>query len=414
MRTRKYCCFFIMSFFFLTANAVTLERVNDGKYITVSGVVKDKSNKKTLPYATISLVGNSTATMSNADGEFMLKVKEPIGNSRIEVSYVGYENAYIHLDSKPQTVWLTPSDNMLDEILVRGREPRSLVEEAVRKIPSNYSLEPCALTGFYRESVRKRKRYINIAEAVINLDKSSYVDGVANDKVRVLKGRRLVSPKLSDTLAVKLQGGPTSAIYLDIVKNPDLLLRGEILSFYDFHMEEATVINDRPQYVVRFSPNRELPYALYYGKLYIDKERLSFTCAEFNLDLSDRNKAIRAILHKKPVGLRFKPVEVSYRVNYSDHEGKSYLSYLRYDILFKCDWRRKLFSTSYNVLSEMVVTDIQEAAPQIAPEEVFDKKDVLSDNVALFFDEDFWGSYNIIKPDESLEDAVDKLKKQYD
>ena len=174
-----------MSFFLLTANAVTLERENDGKYITVSGVVKDKSNKKTLPYATISLVGNSTATMSNADGEFMLKVKEPIGNSRIEVSYVGYENAYIHLDSKPQTVWLTPSDNMLDEILVRGREPRSLVEEAVRKIPSNYSLEPCALTGFYRESVRKRKRYINIAEAVINLDKSSYVDGVANDKVRV-------------------------------------------------------------------------------------------------------------------------------------------------------------------------------------------------------------------------------------
>ena len=414
MRTRKYYCFFIMSFFLLTANAVTLERENDGKYITVSGVVKDKSNKKTLPYATISLVCNSTATMSNADGEFMLKVKEPIGNSRIEVSYVGYENAYIHLDSKPQTVWLTPSDNMLDEILVRGREPRSLVEEAVRKIPSNYSLEPCALTGFYRESVRKRKRYIDIAEAVINLDKSSYAKGVSKDKVRVLKGRRLVSPRISDTLVVKLQGGPTSAIYLDIVKNPDLLLGGEILAFYDFHMEEATVINDRPQYVVSFSPNQELPYALYYGKLYIDKERLSFTCAEFNLDLSDRNKAIRAILHKKPVGLRFKPVEVSYRVNYSDHEGKSYLSYLRYDILFKCDWRRKLFSTSYNVLSEMVVTDIQEAAPRIAPEEVFDKKDVLSDNVALFFDEDFWGSYNIIKPDESLEDAVDKLKKQYD
>ena len=170
------------------------------------------------------------------------------------------------------------------------------------------------------------------------------------------------------------------------MKNPDLLLRGEILSFYDFHMEEATVINDRPQYVVSFSPNQELPYALYYGKLYIDKERLSFTRAEFNLDISDRNKAIRAILHKKPLGLRFKPVDVSYRVNYLEHEGKSYLSYLRYDIRFKCDWRRKLFSTSYNVLSEMVVTDIQEAVPQVAPEEFFDKNAILSDNVALFYD----------------------------
>ena len=112
--------------------------------------------------------------------------------------------------------------------------------------------------------------------------------------------------------------------------------------------------------------------------------------------------------------MRFKPVDVSYRVNYLEHEGKSYLSYLRYDIRFKCDWRRKLFSTSYNVLSEMVVTDIQEAVPQVAPEEFFDKNAILSDNVALFYDKDFWGSYNILKPDESLEDAVDKLRKQYD
>ena len=37
----------------------------------------------------------------------------------------------------------------------------------------------------------------------------------------------------------------------------------------------------------------------------------------------------------------------------------------------------------------------------------------LSDKVSNFADEGFWGSYNIIEPTESLEHAVNKLKKQH-
>ena len=36
----------------------------------------------------------------------------------------------------------------------------------------------------------------------------------------------------------------------------------------------------------------------------------------------------------------------------------------------------------------------------------------LSDKVLDFADESFWGAYNIIEPTESLENAVNKLKKQ--
>ena len=60
----------------------------------------------------------------------------------------------------------------------------------------------------------------------------------------------------------------------------------------------------------------------------------------------------------------------------------------------------------------MVVTDIQPSTQRILSKDAFSKTKVLSDNVAPFFDKDFWGSYNIIKPDESLETAVDKLKKK--
>lgn len=249
---------------------------------------------------------------------------------------------------------------------------------------------------------------------MINIYKTPYDEGVDRDRVQIFKGRKLLSQKASDTLAVKLLGGPNLSVYVDVVKNPDVLLDLESLPYYKFRMEESTTINDRPQYVINFEPQAILPYALYYGKLYIDKERLSFTRAEFFLDMNDRNKATQAILRKKPFGLRFKPVEVSFLVNYKERNGLTYLSYIRNGVRFKCDWKRKLFSTNYTILSEMVVTDGKESGINTIPYKMaFRSNQSLSDKVSNFADEGFWGSYNIIEPTESLEHAVNKLKKQH-
>lgn len=79
---------------------------------------------------------------------------------------------------------------------------------------------------------------------------------------------------------------------------------------------------------------------LFIGKLYIDYERLSFTRAEFGLDMANRVKAVEAILHKKPVGLRFCPQEVAYLVTYKQQGTKTYLNYIRNVIRFKCDWKK--------------------------------------------------------------------------
>lgn len=380
MKTCKYILFCLFLLYLAPAKAVE-EPEDDGRYVTISGIVKDKSDKKTLSYASVSIAGSVEATVTNADGEFTFKVKEPVSETALEVSHLGYANARIHLkegDTELHTVWLTPDTQMLGEVVVSGHNPRELV-----------------------------------AEAVIDLHKTPYTQDAGRDRVRILKGCRLLSPKASDTLAVKLLGGPTAAIYLDVVKNPDLLLSPEVLPLYDFHLEEPATIDERPQYVVSFMPNRKLPYALYYGRFYIDKERLSFTRAEFNLDVSDRYKATQAILRSKPFGLRFKPEEVAYQVNYTDHNGKTYLSYVRNEIRFKCDWRRRLFSTNYAVVSEMVVTDIEPSTTNIPIREAFGKDQILSDDASLFFDKDFWGNYNIIQPEESLEKAVSRLRKMY-
>jgi hypothetical protein len=400
----------------LLLSSYPLQAQEEGNYFIVSGTVKDKQTKKKLEYVNISVPGTNVGTITNSDGEFTIKVQDSLQAKVVEISHIGYYNYRIALtgnDMVDENVMLTQNANVLEEVVVRAHDPRMLVEEAMNRIGKNYSEKPTLLTGFYRETAQKGKRYINISEAIIDVYKTPYDEDASRDRVQIFKGRALLSQKASDTLIVKLLGGPNLSLYVDIVKNPDILLDKTTLGYFSFRMEESVVMDNRPQYVISFQPQAILPYALHYGKLYIDKESLAFTRAEFNLNMEDRDKATSAILKKKPAGLRFRPVEVSFLVTYKQVNGKSYLNYIRNEVRFKCDWKRRLFSTNYAMVSEMVVTDSKDQAVNAIPYKMsFKSSQSLSDKVSDFRDENFWGSYNIIEPTESLEKAANKLRKQ--
>ena len=416
MKTRMYFLFGYLMTALLLLSSYLLQAQEEGNYFIVSGTVKDKQTKKKLEYVNISVPGTNVGTITNSDGEFTIKVQDSLQAKVVEISHIGYYNYRIALtgnDMVDENVMLTQNANVLEEVVVRAHDPRMLVEEAMNRIGKNYSEKPTLLTGFYRETAQKGKRYINISEAIIDVYKTPYDEDASRDRVQIFKGRALLSQKASDTLIVKLLGGPNLSLYVDIVKNPDILLDKTTLGYFSFRMEESVVMDNRPQYVISFQPQAILPYALHYRKLYIDKESLAFTRAEFNLNMEDRDKATSAILKKKPAGLRFRPVEVSFLVTYKQVNGKSYLNYIRNEVRFKCDWKRRLFSTNYAMVSEMVVTDSKDQAVNAIPYKMsFKSSQSLSDKVSDFRDENFWGSYNIIEPTESLEKAANKLRKQ--
>ena len=407
-----------LMFFLLLDIAPLQAREEVDGYFTVTGVVRNKDDRKKLENVNVSVPGTNIGTVTNSDGLFSLKIKDAEIVRGLEVSHIGYLNTQISLkenkDLSTLTVWMIPAPNLLSEIVIFGNNARGIVEEAIRKIPVNYSPNENMLTTFYRETVQKRRRYISVSEAVIDVYKTAYNDRVpVKDKVQLQKGRRLLSQKNSDTLAVKVVGGPSLAIYLDVVKNQDALLNMGDLDYYEFHIEEPVNFDNRMQYVTSFRPKVSLMYALFYGKLYIDFEKLAFTRAEFSLDMKNKTKAVEAILHKKPLGLQFKPQEVSYLVTYKEQNGKTYLNYIWNTIRFKCDWKKRLFSSGYTVYSEMVVTDRQEDNfTAISNKTAFKEKQVFYDLVDEYWNEDFWKEYNIIEPTESLEHAVNKLKKQ--
>mgnify|MGYP007079134044 CR=1 FL=1 len=72
------------------------------------------------------------------------------------------------------------------------------------------------------------------------------------------------------------------------MKNADALFEQQTLEYYTFTQEPSALLDDRVQYVISFRPRVRLGYALFKGKVFIDREKLAFTRAEFSLDLSDR------------------------------------------------------------------------------------------------------------------------------
>lgn len=390
-----------------------------GKLIVVSGIIKDNNNKQPLASANITVPGTNLGTVSNADGRFTIKIPAIYKDKMLEVSHVGYVNSRMPLSAarlSNLTIWLNLYSNSLNEIIIYPNNPRLLVEEVIRKISTNYSNLSNMLTAFYRETIQKRNNYIGISEAVIDIYKTPYdTRSIDKDRVEVLRGRRLLSQKRSDTLSVKLAGGPYLSIFMDLIKNKNLLLNVNDLMFYDFWMEEPVTIDNRMQLVIGFEPRFEADISLLKGKLFVDRDQLALSRAELSLDMRNKNKAIETILVKKPIGLRFNLQEMSYVVTYNEIDGKSYLSYISNTIRFKCDWKRRLFSTGYKINTEMVITDRNDDnVKPIARKDAFGSRDVFYDNVDNYWDENFWVDYNIIEPTESLENAATRLKKRTD
>ena len=380
---------------------------------TVGGTVIDEKTGRPLSQVSVSVGRISVVT--NEDGAFTLKLAEMPRS--VTVSHLGYKTKKVTLEAgktESLKIRLQPTIIQLREVVVRTGNPRELVDIAIKKIPDNYSRQPELLKAFYRETAMKRKHFIYVAEGVEDMYKTSYTRGIGRDRVAIIKGRRLLSQKQGDTLGLKVMGGPVLPVQLDVVKNYELLLNPEELDAYSYSWGTPEFINDRLQMVVLIEPKYKKDWALYHGKLYIDNERLAFTRIELSLDMSDKEKATRTMLVRKPIGVRFKPRELTCVVDYRYADGVTRSSYLRNIFKFNCDWKKRLFSTSFTATCEMAVTDRQtENVQPIVSRNSFDSRDSYYDKVEYFMDPEYWSNYNIIEPSESLDKAIRKLVSTY-
>ncbi len=383
----------------------------------IRGRVVDAETNQPLVFAGIAVQGSNVSTVTNLDGEFTLKLPEG-ETGKLEFSYVGYKNKEMALDEmktngQRNIIALETAMIPIKEVIVKPLVPEDIMEQVISRFDENYPLVANDMTGFYRETIRKNRSYISIGEAVVEVFKAPYQSDLRFDAVRIYKGRKSNDVEKMDTVLFKLQGGPTTTLYLDVVKNPETFLTREALEQYDLELASIVVIDDRTNYVINFFQKPSITTPLYQGRLFVDIETYAVAQAEFSFNLENKELAASMFIRKKPMGMQVTPELTSYMVRFREQNGKWYFTHSRAEVKFKVDWKKKLFNTNYTTMSELAITDrTEEDVIKFSNKERMKPSDFFTEEVAAFADPDFWGDYNVIEPDQSIEAAIRKLSRK--
>jgi len=381
------------------------------------GTILDSKSKNELTFASITVSGSNISTISNSEGDFLIKIPIDKQDGSLIISFLGYKDKTISIKDLMQEkniVYLEPIKNLLKEVVVNAMDANKLFSNVLNNRSKNYGDSSIKMVGFYRESIKKRRTYVSVLESIVDIEKMPFSSAV-QDQVDILKGRKNVDYSKLDTINFKLEGGLYTALFIDIIKEPINIFSENVFDLYNFRFEDITQINDKQVFIISFKQKSALedPDPLYSGKLFIDTKSLAIISATFQLNVENRIKAGLIFTRKKPKDLVLYPTEVSYQVDYRQQNNKWIFSYSRGDITFKLNWDKWIFNTSYNTTFELVNTNWENQYNQMQMNtQKLSPNVIMSDRIPNAVDVDFWGQYNIIEPEKSIETAIKKIQRK--
>ncbi len=415
-------CIMGLFFFFLIviqseAQINPINKNDSSAFKYFKGTILDSKSKNELTFASITVTGSNISTISNSEGDFSIKIPIDRQDASLIISFLGYKEKVISIKDLKQEkniLYLEPINILLKEVVVNAMDANKLFSNVLNNRSKNYGDSAIKMVGFYRESIKKRRTYVSVLESIVDIEKMSFSSGI-QDQVDILKGRKNVDYSKLDTINFKLEGGLFTALFIDLIKDPTNIFSEDVFDFYNFRFEDITQINDKQVLIISFKQKSSLedPDPLYSGKLFIDAKSLAIISATFQLNVENRAKAGLIFTRKKPKGLVLYPTEVSYQVDYRQQNNKWVFSYSRGDITFKLNWDKWIFNTSYNTTFELVNTnwENQDNQAQINTQKLSPYV-IMSDKIPNAVDVDFWGQYNIIEPEKSIESAIKKIQRK--
>lgn len=400
---------------FLSMFTHTFAQTNDS-YIEINGNVVNITTGEPIIAASIQEVNSNTSTITNTEGAFLLKINDS-GTIVLKVDALGF---------KPKTVTITKSNandlqialqtssiELTEVNITSYKDARDLVDKVFAKKRTNYLDDKTLMTAFYRETIKKRNKNASLAEAVLNLYKQPYGDS-KQDVIKLVKSRKNTDYSKLDTIALKLQGGPFSTLYIDFMKYPEYVFTSYTMEGYDFEFGPSSEINGAPVYTVEFKQKDNVIDPLYNGKLYINTNSLALVKATFSLNLSNQSEVINLLVKSKPDNVRIKAKNIDYTVDYREKNGKWYYSYSKANLTFEVKKRRRLFKSIYSLTCEMAVTDweVFDDTQDWSSKNTLSSSIIMSDEASGFSDPKFWGEYNVIEPEKSIESAIRKIQRR--
>ncbi|TYC17051.1 carboxypeptidase-like regulatory domain-containing protein [Bizionia gelidisalsuginis] len=404
----------ILFFLFLV---VCISSVQAQNIDTIKGEIIDAQTDNPIPLARLQLNISNISTVSNSEGVFTLKYPSEATQNFVTITALGYNKRVITIADLQEdftTIKLDVSPTVLAQVDINTpNNARNLVKKMLSLKDENYFNNEVIMTGFYRETIKRRNRNASLSEAVVSIYKEPYTS-YKQDDITLIKARKQTNYARLDTVALKLQGGPYSALHTDIVKYSEYVFNENNLDSYNFSFEKSTQINNNLVYVVAFKQKENNTDALYYGKLYIDANSFALTRSAFNLNVENRVQATNLFIIKKPRKAVVYPTEAAYVVHYKNDNNKWQFAYSKITLAFKVKWKNRIFNTRYTLQSEMAITNWKDntAKSTLKNRDKLKTNAILQDEASGFSEPDFWGKYNIIEPDKSIEYAINKINKE--
>lgn len=379
----------------------------------IRGQVVDRRSGKALPYATIALHGTSLGSVSNETGNFAFKIPIEMADPILVVSFMGYKSLLrpiIYPVEEDVIIKLERETIPLQEVIIRYADPVKILSEAISRMPDNYMQEHAEMTAYYRESVKKNDHCMLFSEAVLDVAKGPYSLSASRDQVSIHKGRKITDLSTEDTVIIKLRSGINASMNLDIVKNQPDFLGENFLDFYDLEFSDVMTYGERLVYVITFREKSHITDLLFRGSIYIDHENLAILAADFEFNPERIHQQPGIFLVSSSPRIRIRPVYARYHVDYRDLNGIFHISQVRAEVELKVRKRRRWIGQRYRIAIEMAITDvIPGKRKKISPSERVKANTILSDQ-PFQFDPQFWGIYNTIEPEATLQESLQKIE----
>ncbi len=134
------------------------------KYFFLTGKILESKKGGPIKYATVSVHKKPIGTISNFDGEFLLKIHPENIFDTIIISCMGYKQLVVPANKilDEDIFMMSPISIRIREVKITATTPHELLKNIRNNITKNYTAHSKLMTAFYRETVKQDYDYINV------------------------------------------------------------------------------------------------------------------------------------------------------------------------------------------------------------------------------------------------------------
>ena len=420
MRFNSYLALFIMMFIVIPGILA-----QDNSVIT--GQIINGEDKEPLPFASIRLKNHPIGTISNENGDFDFYIPKSKRNDTLSISFIGFNSYEVPVRNidRVLSIVLTPSSNVLDEIILTEKDPLDYIRKALERLTENYPQNEYQSIAYYREKFIENGAVINKEEGVFKTYYPKAGDSSRNQhqlllykpeenpqqfqfmrewfeekqekkrKKAIKKGEEFDEEDFDGEMDMDF-GGPESVIDLDINNERDNYLNPKHFKKYEYSFGEETSLNGERLVTINFKAKRTIDHKKDSGKILINTEDYAIVSIEqtgkFSIPF-----IVKPILFV--IGLKIESPTFKTAISYQKYKDKWYPQLFRWDAKVKLTKKHTFDpneNSDINIGQVFFINQLDSIATPIQESHLFDEEEDMGEQV--FNDIDLqWGELNIIK-----------------